>query len=128
MSWDAYLDAACCGMTIRDWNYTHNTNGMIAAAYESQTGQATEQASGPLGPAIGAAWWDRLNGAEGEAAVEYLTAIITGLEADPVRFRAMEPDNGWGGYDGVLGVLREMREAAVTAHSEGKKTRWVVHG
>jgi hypothetical protein len=96
---------------VSDWNYTHNTNGMIAAAYKAVSGEDTGQCSGPLGPVIGAAWWDRLDGASGPDGAAYLTRIITGLEADPERYRAMNPENGWGDYDGLLKVLREMRDA-----------------
>lgn len=124
MSWDADLATTetrtCphCGGVLEQtrheigwWNYTHNTNGMIAAAFEAVSGEATEQAGGPLGRVIGAAWWDRLDGATGEAGREYLSRIIEGLEADPARFQAMNPPNGWGDYDSLLKVLREMRDA-----------------
>ena len=56
MSWDAYLYTTetrncphCSGVLDQTeqeviWrNYTHNTNGMIAAAYEAVTGSSTEQ-------------------------------------------------------------------------------------
>lgn len=141
MSWDATLYAltemaACpeCGHAldlpkrseeeISDWNYTHNTNGMIAAAYEAVSGEQTDQCGGPLGPAIGAAWWDRLDGASGEAGKAYLSQIITGLEADPERYRAMNPPNGWGSYDSLLSVLREMRDAVPVDEA----TVWRVSG
>src|SRR2546422_1037856 len=98
MSWDADLRAISGTQEIyvRDWNYTHNCNGMIAAAYQAASGEATEQCDGPLGPAIGPAWWKRLNGASGEDGRAYLAKIIDGLEADPGKYRAMNPDNGWG--------------------------------
>jgi hypothetical protein len=106
------------------WNFTHNTNGMIAAAYEAASGEQTEQCGGPLGPAIGAAWWHRLNGATGPDGAKYLSQIITGLEADPPRYRAMNPENGWGDYDALLKVLREMRDAV-----QGDETTvWEVSG
>jgi hypothetical protein len=41
----------------------------------------------------------------------FLDRIITGLEADPTRFRAMNPDNGWGNYDQFLALLKKMRDA-----------------
>lgn len=120
MSWDASLkatDTRDCGTAVEEsaqelgwWNYTHNTNAMIAAAYQAMTGETTPQCGGPLGRVIGEAWWERLNGATGEAGRDYLSQIIKGLEADPARFRAMNPPNGWGDYDGLLGVLRDMRD------------------
>jgi len=134
MSWDAALEAVtqcphCGGALGRlgggDWNYTHNTNRMIAAAYEAVSGEQTEQCGGPLGPMIGAAWWERLDGASGEHGAAYLSQIITGLEADPARFRAMNPENGWGDYDRLLGVLREMRDASAEA---GRAAVWRASG
>jgi hypothetical protein len=119
VSWDADFDG-------RSWNYTHNVNGMIAAAYEAVTGQRTEQCGGPLGPVIGAAWWDRLDGMTGAQGAEYLGQIIKGLEADPPRFRAMNPPNGWGSYDSLLEVLREMRDQSAQACCD--KRRWGASG
>jgi hypothetical protein len=124
VSWDAYLktaparDCPHCGGKLEqseqylgDWNYTHNTNGMIAAAYEAVSGEQTPECGGPLGKVIGAAWWDKLDGASGQDGRTYLEQIIKGLEAEPERFRSMDPDNGWGSYDTLLPVLREMRDA-----------------
>lgn len=109
MSWDATL-IDDRGHVDGDWNYTHNCNGMIAAAYHYVTDETIDQCGGPLGPAIGPAWWDRLNGMSGGEGQDYLAAIIRGLEADPARFRCMEPENKWGSYDSLLTVLREMRD------------------
>jgi hypothetical protein len=144
MSWDATLYAVTevkncteCGHELAEpreersgigwWNYTHNTNAMIAAAYEAVSGDATEQCGGPLGKAIGPAWWRRLDGASGPDGAAYLGQIIQGLEADPERFRAMNPPNGWGCYDGpdgVLGVLRKMRDSV----PDGEASVWHVSG
>jgi hypothetical protein len=125
MSWDAYLETAGECRVIRDWNYTHNTNGMIAAAYEAVTGEATERCDGPLGPVIGAAWWRRLDGLSGTDGAAYLAEIVKGLEADPERYRAMNPENKWGSYDSLLEVLREMRDAP---GKDGPHTMWSVSG
>lgn len=110
---------------LADFNFTHNTNGMIAAAYEAVTGETTEQCDGPLGKAIGAAWWDRLDGLSTDAGDAYLGQIIAGLVTDPVRFRAMNPENGWGSYDSLLKVLIDMRE---TAANYNATVKWRVHG
>jgi hypothetical protein len=110
MSWSAWLTDDRDHLE-GDWGYTHNTNDMLAAAYEAQTGEETEQCGGLLGPAIGPAWWKRLDGTSGDEGRTYLTAIIDGLEADPTRYRAMNPENGWGDYDSLLKVLTEMRDA-----------------
>jgi hypothetical protein len=125
MSWDADLVTAGENRSIAWWNYTHNTNGMIAAAYEAATGQDTPQCGGTLGPAIGAAWWERLDGQRGDIGAGYLAVIVEALEADPQRFRAMDPPNGWGSYDTLLPVLRKMRDAP---GSDGPHLAWNVSG
>jgi hypothetical protein len=109
MSWDATLTDDR-GHIEGDWNYTHNCNGMIATALEAAGEPAVPECSGPLGPAIGPAWWDRLNGLPGPDGAALLNTIIHQLEADPARYRAMNPENGWGDYDSLLGLLVEMRD------------------
>jgi hypothetical protein len=122
MSWDADL-IDDRGHVEGSWNFTHNTNRMIATAYAAVGGEQTEQCDGPLGPVIGPAWWHRLDGASGEDGRRYLSQIIKGLEADPERYRAMNPANGWGDYDRLLVVLREMRDRV-----PDWPTRWEVSG
>jgi hypothetical protein len=120
MSWDAEFDGSA-------WNYTHNTNGMIAAAYETVTGTETKPSDFPiLGKIIGPTWWLRLDGMSGAEGSEYLGQIIKGLEADPERFRAMNPENGWGSYDRLLEVLREMKSASNAACCDVR--RWYASG
>lgn len=36
---------------------------------------------------------------------------VAALEASPAKYRAMNPSNGWGSYDGFLGWLRKYLEA-----------------
>lgn len=117
MSWDAYFDG-------NSWNYTHNTNRMIAAALEDHAHLVTPPCGGSLGDIIGPAWWDRLEGASAYEGREYLSSIIESLESDPEKYRGMNPENGWGSYDGVLATLREMRDASVV-HDD---PRWSVSG
>lgn len=114
MSWDADLyDLE--GNQIASFNYTHNTNGMIEATL---TGDEIDTTTIPWWVKLGGwaemgrgAWWDLLNGTTITPATALLDRIITGLEAEPDRFRAMNPDNGWGNYDSLLGVFHEMRAA-----------------
>lgn len=37
-----------------------------------------------------------------------LRAALAAMDAAPDRFRALDPPNGWGSYDSLLPVLREM--------------------
>ena len=95
MSWDASFDGGW-------WNYTHNTAPMIY--------QVLKDAGTELDP--GESWWKRLDGMTGPEAAAYLGQVIDGLEAEPGRFRAMNPENGWGDYDSLLMTLRSMRAAS----------------
>lgn len=125
MSWDATLTDDR-GHTEGDWNYTHNCNGMIEATLTDDEVTATGQ---PFWAALGnttmgrGAWWDLLNGRTGPEGAQLLDRIISGLEADPARFRAMDPPNGWGSYDTLLDVLRDMR-----ARVPEWPTTWTVSG
>ena len=118
MSWDATLYEVTevtkcheCGQQLPEprkdrgeagwWNYTRNVTPMIAAAWEQATGKPIEQN-----------WWAMLNGMDGPAGREHIATVVKALEADPEKFRAMNPPNGWGDYDSLLGVLRQMRDAA----------------
>ena|SRR5688572_3708666 len=122
MSWDASLvddcgdDIGCC-----EWNYTHNTNGMISAVLENA---GYELESHWLIGHMGKSWFKVLNGLDGQKGAELLTLIIDGLEADPERFEAMNPANGWGSYDTLLPILKKMLAASIE-HPTGK---WSVRG
>jgi len=74
------------------WCYTGNTTPMIIAAGFKQ-------------------WHWFLGGCTGEEGAALLGQVIEKLEAEPERFQAMNPTNGWGCYSGLLSVLRRMRRA-----------------
>ncbi|MFD3777331.1 hypothetical protein [Streptomyces sp. NPDC058612] len=42
-----------------------------------------------------------------------LTAAVDTLLAHPERYRAMEPSNGWGDYEGAVSYLRSLRDACL---------------
>lgn len=123
MSWDAHL-VDDRGHTEGDWNYTHNTSCMIYAVladadvelpastracsvYDRETETWTRH---PNGHGT-VAWWEHLDGMTGPEGAAYLDTILRGLEADPDRFRAMNPENGWGNYDDLVKLLTEMRNS-----------------
>lgn len=67
-----------------------------------------------LAPMWRAAGIDFRDGYSGRPASNLITPLdiaIATLEADPDRFRAMNPENGWGDYDGLLDALRKLRDA-----------------
>jgi len=43
--------------------------------------------------------------------IEPLTKGIALLESDPERFKAFNPENGWGSYDGFVKWLKNYLEA-----------------
>ena len=108
MSWDADLmdDRGHCEY---ETNYTHNCNGMIADAME-RAGNERPPDAHPVLP-IGPAWWRLMDGLAGKDGSDFLRPIIEQLEADPDHYRAMNPNNGWGNYDQLVTVLKEMRDA-----------------
>lgn len=109
MSWDASLhdDRGHCE---GDWNYTHNCSRMIYAVLEDEGIELGERLMGFPERMLPCSWYDRLNGATGPDGAAYLDTIVRGLEADPERFRAMNPENGWGDYDSLLKTLTDMRD------------------
>lgn len=123
MSWDAWLRDDR-GHDEGDWNYTHNTSCMIYAVLEDAGVELPASTrpcrwldrvenvwhDAPDGHGS-VAWWEHLNGMDGPSGAAYLNTIIRGLEADPARFEAMNPENGWGSYDTLLKVLTDMRNA-----------------
>ena len=108
MSWDADL-IDDRGHYEGEWNYTHNCNGMANAVlypdYEQQT--VFDEVFRSTHPS----WWKVLDGKTGPEGAAFLDSIIRGLESDPERFRAMNPENGWGDYDSFVKVLTSMRDA-----------------
>lgn len=113
MSWDASL-VDDRGHEEGWWNCTHNINPMAnAIVYPDEDTDIPVMREVLFPQADGRewkSWWQLLDGMEGKQGQAYLSKIIDGLEADPERFRAMNPENGWGSYDGFLEVLKEMRD------------------
>lgn len=123
MSWAAHLVIPPCDSCgrgesyIGDWNYTHNCNGMIEdalgykqleetaetwwARFNSETGMGRHS------------WWDLLHGKSGAEGAAFLGYILGALKALPHKYRAMNPENGWGDYDSLVRVLEEMRDQSV---------------
>lgn len=122
MGWDATL-IDHDDEVIASWNYTHNTNVManlvLYPDIDTSRGVFDEVMAPQHTP-----WWQLVDGRSGADGAEQLGRIIAGLRADPNRFRALNPDNGWGDYDQFVGVLEQMR-AMVPA---GAVTRWSVTG
>lgn len=121
MSWDADL-IDDDNVVIASWNYTHNTNVMANLVLYPDTDTSRSVFDEVMSPR-GTPWWQLLNGSGADGA-ELLGRILAGLRADPGRFRALNPTNGWGDYDQFVAILEQMR-SAVPADAP---TRWSVTG
>ncbi|HEY9367540.1 hypothetical protein [Streptomyces sp.] len=70
---------------------------------------------------VGVMWCDALggkllrefDGAPCSEAAGPLAEGVKRMEANPDHFRAMNPPNGWGDYEGALRYLRDIAEACV---------------
>lgn len=97
MSWDVDLIDTNTNQVIKDWNYTHNTNGMIRVVLEEANWNFN--------------WWRDMMNLDGAQGAATLDKIIRGLEADPMRFDQMNPANGWGSRESLVAVLTDMRNS-----------------
>ena len=111
MSWDADL-IDDRGHSEGQWNYTHNCNPMANDALRAAGIEPT-----------GGTWWWHIDDMTGPDGAAVLSAILDQFAADPERYRAMNPKNGWGDYDSFAEVLREM-----CAGLPEWPTRWTVSG
>ena len=126
MSWDADLYGSIDGHRVHlgEWSYTHNCNRMANAVltgcelrdgarrWWSSLDRLDVVSKVDAGTVTGS-WWECLHGRTGQAGADLLTRIVNGLTADPARFRAMDPPNGYGDYHSFLQVLRDMRDMSV---------------
>ena len=108
MSLDLWMEAEPCKTCGRSgdpdfsWNYTHNVSKFWYSLYpESEK-------------------WLNIHGMTGEESLPVLNKFLEELQADPDRFIAMNPENGWGSYDTFVPRLKELIEAA----NEYPKCTW----
>jgi hypothetical protein len=91
MGWDLWLEIDTGGeepaQVGKSFNYTYNTGPMLNAAGLYVRG---------------------LLGLTAKHAVVILRDVIAQFEDTPCKFKAFDPPNGWGSYDSLLEVLREM--------------------
>jgi len=77
-----------------DWNYTYNVAPMWYAVFPDSKNMLD------------------IDGMTGKESVSRIESFVTALEAEPERFKAMEPNNGWGSYDSFLKALKSLIEIA----------------
>lgn len=97
MSADVWIEAkACesCGVAPEgaELNITYNLSGMLCEA-------------GFIG-------WSAIGGMDARKVGVHILAILDHMRADEPRWRAMNPENGWGDYDKcVQGRMRQWAKA-----------------
>lgn len=82
MSWDIGISVSGYQLEGCSWNYTHNCNQMMRGANFN--------------------WVYTLDGQLVADTVDNFKMMLANLKADPERFRALNPVNGWGSYDSLV--------------------------
>lgn len=95
MSLDIYLEVE--GQTVYEANITHNVNRIAEAA------GCYRELWRPDEVGIDAA----------SQLIEPLKAGLMSLVSDPVRFEALNPENGWGTYDGLVQFVTAYLKACI---------------
>ena len=100
MSLDFYLEEM---QSVFDANITHNLNTMASEA------------------GIYQALWrpEEIGATTGRDLIPRLQAGLAQLIAHPQRFKAFNPENGWGDYDGLVRLARSVL-AACEDHPDAK--------
>ena len=88
MSYDFWMEE--CDSTL-DENYTSNVGCMFFEAFGE--------------PGI-----RKINGLPGHQAAAQVLAALTRMAANPKKYRGMNPENGWGDFDGAVSLLMKLRE------------------
>ena len=100
MGWDVYLEADLgSGGAVQvgdlDAHYTYNVSPMFSAV---------------IGTGL-----NELDGIRASEMAEKCVAILDAFNRDPAKFKAMNPSNGWGDFEGarkfIQTILNACREA-----------------
>lgn len=110
MSYDIWLEVDTGGdeparLVDVHWNYTSNVAPMWRLAMPDTDGLAG------------------LHGMQAGEAAKVLHIGIAHMENEPAPYRALNPANGWGDFDGQLERLRELREWC-RKHPRAKVAIW----
>lgn len=97
MSWDFSLEVDVGGEHPAEvWdgpNYTYNVAPMYRLALSDDNGIRS------------------IDGKRADGCVPILKHAICVMEASPDQFRALNPENGWGNYEGALKILKQLLDA-----------------
>jgi len=96
MGLDIWQICPCCKESHDDGrNYTYNVSKMW---YEAMPGSKQ---------------FVDIDGMTGDDSIPVLQTAITRLKADPDKYQAMNPENGYGTYTGFVEFLEELKKMAV---------------
>ena len=96
MSWDFDINED-------SFNYTYNVSSMFCSCYEDR------------GIRI-------IHGLTGEQTIPLLRVLRVYMEDHKAELLELEPDNGWGDYDGALGLVNNLIKASI----DNKTYKWDV--
>lgn len=104
--WEHYFEAQhdwrteheCPGVQLEVGNYTSNVSPMWETALQVSRRVAMADAVG----------LSALHGVPCGVAAGYISGGIDRMVLEPELYRAMEPSNGWGDYEGALQYLRDI--------------------
>lgn len=102
----------CTGHRLGDWNLTYNLTPMLkAAGFPGWSEVVSERRSDGLLPT-------------GANTVPIFEAVLAELRANPEKYRAMNPPNGWGTYEGAVEVFADYIEK-VGPHPDATVDSWL---
>jgi hypothetical protein len=76
-----------------------------------EIGNYTSNVSGMWAKALGGQRLRELDNVSAGSAAAKLSAAVKAMEKDPGEYRKMNPENGWGDYEGALEYLRSLANA-----------------
>lgn len=101
----------CTGHRLGDWNLTYNLSPMLRAAgfpgWQETVGRLAE-----------------VQPVTAKRVLPVFDAVLAELRADPDRYRAMNPENGWGSYDQAVRTLDDFVEA-IRPHPDALIDSWL---
>lgn len=68
--------------------------------------------------------WQALKGAPASEVAGVMDAVARTLRSDPDRFRAFNPPNGWGTYEGAIEYAEAFRDMC-SEHPEATVAAWL---
>lgn len=108
MSYDVWFHVELDGHRVEVasvGNYTSNCSPMWAKALREGNPDLPNGAEGKL-------WPSELGGRKASEIGPWLAKACAHMGANPSEYTTMNPENGWGSYEGALAYLRKWRDAA----------------